>query len=120
MPAAGCNQYQVPGQALCFNAAKGQHSQSHNVLLVDLDGDGDQDVLDGRDNCPELTRLINQGTNQTASFPPHCHQQAACSRPLPTRPAPSTSRPAIWLMLTSMASRIWWWHLTFSIISRTG
>ncbi|MBF9142564.1 T9SS type A sorting domain-containing protein [Hymenobacter properus] len=66
------------GTAPCFTAAKTTHTGGHNLLLVDLDGDGDQDLLDGRDNCPELTRLLNQGTTAaplltqagiSASFP---------------------------------------------------
>jgi hypothetical protein len=46
----------------CFTASRTTHTGGHSLLLVDLDGDGDQDLLDGRDNCPELTRLLNQGT----------------------------------------------------------
>jgi hypothetical protein len=56
----GCNSYQFNGQP-CF-AARPTHTGGHSLLLLDLDGDGDQDVLDGRDNCPELTRLLNEGT----------------------------------------------------------
>jgi hypothetical protein len=64
-----CASYRVQGQAQCVTAARQPlHSPGHNVLLLDLDGDGDQDVLDGLDNCPELVRLINQGTNTSASF----------------------------------------------------
>ncbi|MFD2718832.1 T9SS type A sorting domain-containing protein [Hymenobacter monticola] len=50
------------GTATCFTASKTTHTGGHSLLLVDLDGDGDQDLLDGRDNCPELARLLNQGT----------------------------------------------------------
>ncbi|MDO7854681.1 T9SS type A sorting domain-containing protein [Hymenobacter convexus] len=66
------------GTAPCFTAPKTTHTGGHSLLLLDLDGDGDQDVLDGRDNCPELARLLNQGTDAapvltqagiSASFP---------------------------------------------------
>ncbi|MBD2768519.1 T9SS type A sorting domain-containing protein [Hymenobacter sp. BT664] len=57
---SGCGSYQFNGQP-CFTA-RPTHTGGHSLLLLDLDGDGDQDVLDGRDNCPELTRLLNQGT----------------------------------------------------------
>lgn len=57
----GCNSYQFSGQP-CFTAARPTHTGGHSLLLLDLDGDGDQDLLDGRDNCPELTSLLNQGT----------------------------------------------------------
>ncbi|WP_046244918.1 T9SS type A sorting domain-containing protein [Hymenobacter terrenus] len=73
----GCAEYKFNGQP-CFTAAKTTHTGGHSLLLVDLDGDGDQDLVDGRDNCPELTRLLNQGTTAapvvtqagiSASFP---------------------------------------------------
>jgi hypothetical protein len=57
---SGCASYTLNGQQ-CFSA-KPTHTGGHSILMVDLDGDGDQDMLDGRDNCPELTRLLNQGT----------------------------------------------------------
>ena len=57
----GCSEYQFNGQP-CFVARRPTHTGGHSLLLVDLDGDGDQDLLDGRDNCPELTRLLNTGT----------------------------------------------------------
>ncbi|GGG27781.1 T9SS type A sorting domain-containing protein [Hymenobacter glacieicola] len=46
--------------------ARPQHTGGFNITLWDLDGDGDQDVLTGRDNCPELISLRNDGTAQTA------------------------------------------------------
>ena len=73
---SGCASYVFSGQQ-CFTA-RPTHTGGHSILMVDLDGDGDQDMLDGRDNCAELTRLLNQGTTQvpvltqagiSASFP---------------------------------------------------
>ena len=57
----GCAEYQFNNQP-CFTARRPTHTGGHSLLLVDLDGDGDQDLLDGRDNCPELVRLLNEGT----------------------------------------------------------
>ena len=72
-----CASYMFNGQP-CFTAARPLHTGGHGLLLLDLDGDGDQDLLDGRDNCAELVRLLNQGTTAapvltaagiSASFP---------------------------------------------------
>ncbi|GGE99150.1 T9SS type A sorting domain-containing protein [Hymenobacter cavernae] len=46
------------------------HTSGRNLLAIDLDGDGDQDVLTGRDYCTELVSLTNQGTAQLASMSP--------------------------------------------------
>ena len=59
---SGCAEYKFNGQA-CFTAARPTHVGGHSLLLLDVDGDGDQDLLDGRDGCPELVRLLNQGTS---------------------------------------------------------
>lgn len=77
--ASACASYQVNGAAACAvkriagpAATQGtdqvQHSAGHNVLAIDLDGDGVLDLLDGRDNCPQLSRLLNTGTNTDARF----------------------------------------------------
>ncbi|MCB2406826.1 T9SS type A sorting domain-containing protein [Hymenobacter lucidus] len=61
------------------NVLKPNHTSGNNLLPIDLDGDGDKDLLTARDNCAELVRLTNAGTlaaarftsaGQTASFPP--------------------------------------------------
>ena len=65
-----CASYQLPGAPAC-QPYRIQHSTGHNVLLLDLDGDGKLDLLDGRDNCALLTRLLNQGTSSAdALFTP--------------------------------------------------
>ena len=64
-----CAGYMFNGQT-CFTASKTLHTGGHGLLLVDLDGDGDQDLLDGRDNCAELVRLLNQGTTTAPVLTP--------------------------------------------------
>jgi len=46
------------------------HTSGRNLLAIDLDGDGDQDVLTGRDYCTELISLTNQGTALQAAMSP--------------------------------------------------
>ena len=77
-----CASYQFNGQA-CFTAARPLHTGGHGLLLVDLDGDGDQDLLDGRDNCSELVRLLNQGTTTAPVL-----TQAGISASFPSAAAP--------------------------------
>jgi hypothetical protein len=79
---SGCSAYMFNGQQ-CFTAPRPTHTGGHSLLLVDLDGDGDQDLLDGRDNCPELTRLLNQGTTAAPIV-----TQAAISSSFPSATAP--------------------------------
>ncbi len=64
----GCAAYQLPGLACRGSAARPDHTGGHNLTTLDLNGDGVYDVLDGRDNCPELVALLNQGTNQQAAL----------------------------------------------------
>ncbi|MCI1187763.1 T9SS type A sorting domain-containing protein [Hymenobacter sp. DH14] len=77
-----CASYMFNGQT-CFTAAKTLHTGGHGLLLVDLDGDGDQDLLDGRDNCSELVRLLNQGTTTAPVV-----TQAGISAGFPSAAAP--------------------------------
>ncbi|MCR5888266.1 T9SS type A sorting domain-containing protein [Hymenobacter sp. J193] len=59
-------------------AAAPQHTGGFMLTSFDLDGDGDRDLLTGRDQCPELVSLHNDGTpaqalmksaGQNAQFP---------------------------------------------------
>ena len=77
-----CASYMFNGQP-CFAAARPLHTGGHGLLLLDLDGDGDQDLLDGRDNCPELVRLLNQGTATAPVL-----TQAGISASFPSAAAP--------------------------------
>lgn len=79
-----CAGYRLAGQACFIAPRRPTHVGGHSLLALDLDGDGDQDVLDGRDNCPELVRLLNQGTAQVASL-----TQAGISAAFPTAAAPA-------------------------------
>ncbi len=49
------------------NVLRVMHSGS-SLLLIDLDGDGDKDLLNGHTGCNGLARLLNQGNAATALF----------------------------------------------------
>ncbi|WP_426058706.1 FG-GAP-like repeat-containing protein [Hymenobacter sp. B1770] len=78
----GCAEYKFSGQS-CFTVARPLHTGGHSLLLLDLDGNGTLDLLDGRDNCPELTRLLNQGTALAPVF-----NQAGISSSFPSAATP--------------------------------
>lgn len=87
-----CASYQTAGSTACA-VLKVQHSPGHSILLIDLNGDGKLDLLDGRDNCPQLTRLLNSGPSSAdgllaASGISSAFPTAAAPVNLPVFPAP--------------------------------
>ncbi|GAB3303880.1 FG-GAP-like repeat-containing protein [Hymenobacter tenuis] len=62
---SGCTAFTF-GTDLCRPLPRPLHTGGYNITLLDLDGDGDQDLLSGRDNCPELVSVRNDGTAQDA------------------------------------------------------
>ncbi len=91
-----CTSFLFSGQTICA-AYKTAHTPGHTICVLDLDGDGDLDLLDGRDNCSELTRLLNSGTAQTAAFTPGGTTSAWPSAAGPARPGTGVFPGAFYL-----------------------
>jgi hypothetical protein len=69
---SGCQEFYFgvdcgPSTGRTGNVERVMHSGS-SLLLLDLDGDGDKDLLNGHTGCDGLAHLINQGNTTTALF----------------------------------------------------
>jgi len=64
---ATCGSYNIFNGSLCRPTSV-QHSYGSNITAIDFDGDGDKDLLVGRDYCAQLTSFTNRGTSQQESF----------------------------------------------------
>ena len=64
---SGCNGFSFAPD-FCRPLPRPTHTGGYNIGLFDLDGDGDKELLTGRDNCPELTAIRNDGTAAVARF----------------------------------------------------
>ncbi|MCB2376422.1 T9SS type A sorting domain-containing protein [Hymenobacter sp. BT635] len=63
-----CSSFVFGSETCRSTFLKPNHTSGNNLLPIDLDGDGDKDLLTARDNCSELIRIINTGTAATARF----------------------------------------------------
>jgi hypothetical protein len=62
-----CGSYNIFNGSLCRPSGT-QHSSGSNVTVLDLDGDGDKDLLVSRDFCTQLTSFTNRGTSAQEAF----------------------------------------------------
>ncbi|AIZ64870.1 hypothetical protein PK28_16525 [Hymenobacter sp. DG25B] len=64
--------------------ARPLHTSGYTLLTLDLDNDGDQDLITGRDECHELASLTNAGTPSAARM-----TAAGLSTNFPAGPTPA-------------------------------
>ncbi|RZK62520.1 MAG: T9SS type A sorting domain-containing protein [Hymenobacter sp.] len=57
-----------PAPGITHSTDRVLHTAGHSFLLEDLDGDGKLDMIDGRDNCPQLSRLLNTGSSSAVAL----------------------------------------------------
>ncbi|UOG74537.1 FG-GAP-like repeat-containing protein [Hymenobacter tibetensis] len=62
-----CGSYSFSPTTLCRPGGV-QHTFGSNILALDLDADGDKDLVIGRDYCSELVAMVNQGNSQQESM----------------------------------------------------
>jgi hypothetical protein len=63
-----CGSYVFSTTPVLCRPSQVEHTSGSNLTVLDLDGDGDQDALMGRDFCAELVSMNNQGTPQQATM----------------------------------------------------
>lgn len=82
--AGSCAGFAFGAGATC-PLARPLHTSGYALLTLDLDNDGDQDLLAGRDECHELASLTNAGTPSAARM-----TAAGLSKVFPAGNTPAT------------------------------
>lgn len=63
-----CNEFAFEGDEGCGTTGRQQHTGGKTILVLDRDGDRDQDLVIGQELCDDLYYLENKGDNEDAFF----------------------------------------------------